>query len=72
VEEVKKTEVGYQARISESACSSGLHTTEPNCAFTMGVFAGALEVIVKRRLNPTEKECVAVGSTYCIYDLEIL
>jgi predicted hydrocarbon binding protein len=70
VEEVSKTENGYRVRISESACSTGLKTSEPNCAYTMGVFVGAIEVITKQRFSPTETECVACGADHCIYELE--
>lgn len=72
VEAITKTEIGYQVRISESACSSGLHTTDPNCAFTMGVFIGAMEAVVKHRFNARETECVAIGNNHCVYDLEML
>ena len=70
VDEIKKTETGYQVRISESACSTGLKTEEPNCAFTMGVFVGALEYISKERLTANETECVAIGNSHCVYNLE--
>lgn len=72
VDEVKKTESGYTVRISESACSSGVHSDVPNCAFTLGVFIGALETVAKRRLNARELECVAMGNAHCVYELEVI
>jgi predicted hydrocarbon binding protein len=70
VEEVSKTAAGYNIKISESACSTGMKTEEPNCAFTMGVFVGAMEVISKKRFTVHESECVAVGDSHCLYVLE--
>jgi predicted hydrocarbon binding protein len=72
VDSVSKTAQGYRVQVSESACSTGMKTTTPNCAYTMGVFVGAIEVITKQRFNPTETECVACGDDHCIYELEQL
>lgn len=70
VDDVKNIGNGYQVTISESACSSGMKTSEPNCAFTMGVFVGAMEIVGKHRLTATETECVAMGHDHCVYKLE--
>jgi predicted hydrocarbon binding protein len=72
VEDVSKTANGYTIKISESACSTGMKTSEPNCAFTMGVFVGALEVIAKKRFTAIETECTAVAGDHCVYQLEEL
>jgi predicted hydrocarbon binding protein len=72
VREVKPTEYGYEVRIEESACSMGMKTEEPNCAFTMGVFIGALEIVSKRRLTAKETNCVAIGDEQCVYVLEYI
>lgn len=72
VDSISKTSNGYRVEISESACSTGLVTDSPNCAFTLGVFIGALEVAVKKRLIGHESECVACGAAHCIYNLEFL
>ncbi len=72
VEEVSTTSEGYQVRISESACSVGMKTATPNCAFTMGVFVGALELISQKRMTVVETECVATGHSHCVYKLDRL
>jgi predicted hydrocarbon binding protein len=72
VDSVSKTAQGYRVQVSESACSTGMKTSTPNCAYTMGVFTGALEVITQRRFNPTETQCVACGDAHCLYELETL
>jgi predicted hydrocarbon binding protein len=70
VEKVAKNSKGYTVEVRESACSSGLSTSEPNCAFTMGVFLGALELIAKERMTVRETSCVACGAASCVYELE--
>ncbi len=70
VESITKTAKGYKVQISESACSTGMKTDTPNCAYTMGVFVGVIEVVSKMRLVPTETECVACGGAHCTYELE--
>lgn len=72
VDAISKTANGYQVRVSESACSSGLQTASPNCAFTLGVFIGAMEVISKQRFIAHETECVATGHDQCVYELEVI
>lgn len=72
VEEIKITNKGYKVIISESACSTGIKRDRPNCAYTMGVFVGALEYISKARFSPSESECVACGGANCVYELEAL
>ena len=72
VDSVTATPGGYRVQISESACSTGMKTSEPNCAFTLGVFIGALEYVGGKRLNASESECVACGGQHCIYDLEVI
>lgn len=72
VDNISPTSNGYRVEISESACSTGVVTDTPNCAFTLGVFIGALEVAVKKRLIGHESECVACGAAHCVYNLEFL
>lgn len=72
VESIKLTQKGYRVTISESACSTGLKRDTPNCAYTMGVFVGALEIVSKTRFSPTETECVACGGSNCVYELEVI
>ncbi|HEX2914852.1 MAG TPA: 4-vinyl reductase [Chloroflexia bacterium] len=72
VEKCDKTGSGYRFTISESACSTGVKTDTPNCAFTMGVFLGITELLTGKRHNVHETDCVATGHTYCIYEVETL
>jgi predicted hydrocarbon binding protein len=72
VEQFESTADGYRFKVSESACSFGMHTTEPNCAYTMGVFLGITETITARRFTVSESECVAMGHAHCIYNLQQL
>ncbi len=72
VDAVTKTANGFQVRVSESACSTGMKTDAPNCAFTLGVFIGAMELICKQRLTAHETDCVATGHSQCVYELEVL
>lgn len=70
VDDITATDTGYQVTVSESACSTGMKTSEPNCAFTMGVFIGAMEVVSQQRMMAVETECVATGHDHCIYKLD--
>ncbi len=72
VQSVKNTPQGYEVKITESACSFGIKADEPNCAYTLGVFIGAMEVISGRRLTGQETECAATGGEFCTYILEFL
>ena len=72
VDAFEPTKNGYQFTISESACSTGVKSDEPNCAFTMGVFLGVTEVITKQRYNIHETACVATGQAHCVYELEAM
>ncbi len=72
VNEIKQTDVGYEVHITESACASGVVADAPICAFTLGVFIGAMEVVTGQRIYGKEVECVAFGGNECFYNLEIL
>jgi len=72
VSSVKQTEIGYEVRVSESACCSGLTSEVPVCAYSLGVFIGALEVITGKRIAGTETECTATGLEQCLYVMELL
>ena len=61
---------GYEVQISEGACTAGVTDSEPHCAYTMGVFVGALSTITGQRLRGTESICSAMGSPRCIYQLD--
>lgn len=72
MEQVKKTANGYDVWVDESACCSGLSTNEPVCAYSLGVFIGAFEIITGKRLNGREEECKASGQKLCLYRLEVV
>jgi predicted hydrocarbon binding protein len=72
VDQFEATDGGYRFTISESACSFGMRTDEPNCAYTMGVFLGITETITGRRFTVNESECEATGHAHCIYNLQQL
>jgi predicted hydrocarbon binding protein len=61
---------GYEIRISEGACTAGVTSDEPYCAFTMGVFIGAIGAITGRRMLGRETACSAMGSPECVYQID--
>jgi predicted hydrocarbon binding protein len=61
---------GYEVRISEGACTAGVHADEPHCAYTMGVFVGAIGAITGQRMRGTETTCAAMGSPECVYQID--
>jgi predicted hydrocarbon binding protein len=70
VEKISRTTNGFEVLIAESACCSGSTAEEPVCAYTLGVFIGAFEVISGKRMMGTEPECNATGHTHCLYRIE--
>lgn len=68
VNSVKETpEGGYEIHISEGACTAGQTSDTPHCAFTMGVFIGAMHALTGNRMTGVETECCACGAPQCIY-----
>ncbi len=61
-----KDDNGYEVRLSEGACTAGQTATGPICAFTLGVFIGAISAITGTRMYGTEIACCATGSPMCI------
>lgn len=61
---------GYEVRISEGACTAGQVSSQPHCAFTMGVFIGAIHALTGTRVNGVETECCASGSPECVYHID--
>jgi predicted hydrocarbon binding protein len=61
---------GYEVRIREGACTAGVTSDEPYCAFTMGVFIGAISAITGRRMLGKETECTAMGKPECVYQVD--
>jgi predicted hydrocarbon binding protein len=65
-----KSNGGYEVRINEGACTAGQTASEPVCAFTMGVFIGALHAITGTRMRGHETECCACGAKECVYQID--
>lgn len=60
----------YEVRIKEGACTAGTTSPTPHCAFTLGVFIGALHALTGMRMRGVETECIACGAAECIYQIE--
>lgn len=67
---VAKENGGYEIRISEGACTAGVTSAEPYCAFTLGVFIGAIGAISGRRMLGRETTCTAMGNAECVYQID--
>ena len=61
---------GYEVRLTESACTMGQTASEPLCAFTLGVFIGAIAALTSQRMTGREVECQACGAPMCIYHID--
>jgi predicted hydrocarbon binding protein len=72
VNQITKTDIGYDVHITESACAAGVTADAPICAYTLGVFIGAMEVITGKRVYGQELECEAFQGNECHYKLEVL
>lgn len=62
----------YEVRITEGACTTGQTSSEPLCAFTIGVFIGALHAITGMPMKGRETECCACGASECVYRIEAI
>lgn len=62
-------EGGYEVRITESACTAGQRSSEPICAFTLGVFVGAIHAITGIPVRGREVQCSACGGDTCVYQI---
>ena len=66
-----KSNGGYEVQISEGACTAGVSdATEPYCAFTLGVFVGAISAFTGQRMNGKETTCAAMGNSICVYQVD--
>lgn len=65
-----KASGGYEVRITEGACTAGVTASEPHCAFTLGVFIGAISALSGRTMIGKESECSAMGGTECAYQID--
>ncbi|MBC8159613.1 MAG: hypothetical protein H7Z42_00215 [Roseiflexaceae bacterium] len=57
----------YRVHLTEGACTFGQVAAQPHCAFTLGVFIGALHGLTGTRMRGQETECCACGAEECIY-----
>lgn len=67
---VQKSKGSYEVRITEGACSAGQVSNTPICAFTLGVFIGALHAFTGIPMRGFETACVASGAKECVYNIE--
>lgn len=63
---------GYEVRLIESACTLGQTSSEPLCAFTLGVFVGAISALTGQRMTGKEVECQACGDPMCVYHIDLI
>jgi predicted hydrocarbon binding protein len=67
---IAKPNSGYEVRIVEGACTANQTAPEPVCAYTLGVFVGAIHALTGRRMNGAETECSACGAPACVYQID--
>ena len=60
---------GYEVQLSEGACTAGQSSDTPVCAFTLGVFVGAISAITGTRMSGVETACSACGNPVCVYQI---
>jgi hypothetical protein len=60
----------YEVQITEGACTAGQTASEPVCAFTLGVFVGAISALTGQRMIGRETACCACGADACVYCIE--
>lgn len=67
---VARPEGGFELHITESACTAGQTSSEPLCAYTLGVFVGAFHALTGTRMTGRETKCQACGDHGCTYIIE--
>jgi len=60
---------GYIVYITEGACTVGVTSEKPHCAFTLGVFVGAIMAMTGQRMIGRETACEAQGHDGCTYSI---
>ena len=71
VQKITKNDNGsYEVHLSEGACTAGQTSSEPVCAFTLGVFIGALHGFTGTPMRGRELQCSACGANECVYLIE--
>jgi hypothetical protein len=69
---IAKPNGGYEVHITEGACTAGQTSSQPHCAFTLGVFIGAFHAITGMRMEGHETACCACGDAECVYQIDPL
>lgn len=67
---IQKSKGSYEVHLTEGACTAGQVSSTPICAFTLGVFIGALHAITGIPMRGHETSCVACGAKECVYVIE--
>jgi predicted hydrocarbon binding protein len=57
----------YVVQLVEGACTHQVEATEPICAYTLGVFVGALQAVTGIVMQGTETTCEAAGDPTCTF-----
>jgi hypothetical protein len=57
----------YVVQLVEGACTHLQQATEPFCAYTLGVFVGAVQAVTGVVMQGTETSCEAMGDPMCTY-----
>lgn len=65
-----KPNSGYEARLSECACSAGFVSPEPACNYTLGVITGTIQTMTGMIMRGVETECQAMGVAKCVYQID--
>ncbi|RRR70256.1 MAG: hypothetical protein EI684_13645 [Candidatus Viridilinea halotolerans] len=65
-----KANGGYEVRTKEGAEVAGMTSEEPHCAFTLGVFTGAISALTGQQMIGSESQCSATGSAECVYQID--
>lgn len=60
----------YVVRLVEGACSFEQETDGAMCAYTLGVFIGAIGALIGHTMTGKETECQAAGDETCTYRIK--
>ncbi|MBO3130445.1 V4R domain-containing protein [Dermatophilus congolensis] len=70
VDDITEDNGTYTVRIHEGACSFDRKSDEPMCAYTLGVFVGAIGSLYGATMTGKELECEAMGDSQCVYRIK--
>ena len=69
-EEFELTEDRAFIRVSHSVFAEGLKSKKPTCLPLGGTIAGMLEEFLGSTWQPKEKECIAQGKEFCVFEIK--